>query len=293
MKFKNFFISLFISFLALAVSAEDAAKTNEAIDFCKDGHHTGTYKLETGNKFGSIGDIKYEIWNSNKNDNSGNAHFHEDGSFIWEMEKCSHCFCGSGISFNTTIPYQLNGHIYADFKLVKENIKDVAYSYVGVHGRSQEPFVEYYIIDSWITENRPGNWVAENNLGNIMVGGAEYTVYKNYFESTSSVNGQSTNYTQIFSVRKEPRDCGTIDVTTHFRKWREFGVRINKLHDAKVRVESSSENEGSGKVDLPYAKVYVKKFNPFNFDKSGLFNNKHDDLFKKFLSKVKENKPNN
>jgi len=130
-------------------------------------------------------------------------------------------------------------------------------SFIGIHGWTRDPLVEYYIVDNWCSYNRPGSnekvSISGKNHGDFTIDGAVYTVYSNVVENGSSIDGSDTKFTQIFSIREQKRECGTIDITAHFKKWEELGIQLGNLHDIKF----TSEGHGSGIVDFPYAKIRV------------------------------------
>jgi len=66
--------------------------------------------------------------------------------------------------------------MHADFKLVKQNISNIDYSYVGVRGRNMNPKVEFYIVDNWLSQDRPGDWVGSKKHGDFIIDDAKYTV---------------------------------------------------------------------------------------------------------------------
>ncbi|OUM60368.1 glycoside hydrolase family 11 protein [Piromyces sp. E2] len=224
-------------------------------DFCAVTKHTGKSVTENDINVGSIGDIGYEIWYQG---GENSATFYEDGSFTCSFKKAGDYLCRSGLSFDSTKTHEEIGHLYADFKLVKKDTEDVDYSYVGIYGWSRDPLIEYYVVDNWLSEYRPGDWVGEKKHGDFFIDGAEYTVYENTRYNAPSIDGETT-FKQFFSIRREPRECGTIDITAHFRVWEEFGMKLGKLHEAKVLGEAGSIHDGtSGTADFPYAKVYIK-----------------------------------
>ncbi|ORX78274.1 xylanase, partial [Anaeromyces robustus] len=223
-------------------------------DFCKESKHTGESVKVTENLVGNIGDIGYELWAQG---GTNSATFYSDGSFSCSFDHSKDYLCRSGLSFDSTQTHEEIGHMYADFKLVKQNIRDVDYSYVGVYGWSREPLVEYYVVDNWLSQWRPGDWVGEKKHGDFTIDGAQYTVYENT-RYGPSIDGDTT-FKQFFSVRKEPRDCGTIDITAHFKQWEKLGMTLGKMHEAKVLGEAGSNGGGtSGTADFPYAKVYIE-----------------------------------
>lgn len=151
----------------------------------------------------------------------------------------------------------------ADFKLVKGNLSGIDYSYIGIYGWTREPLVEWYIVDNSGSQYMPGSWVAQGasakNHGDFEIDGATYTVYEG--DRTSySIDGDNTYFKQYFSVRKTMRDCGTIDITAHFKKWEELGMRMGKMHEAKILGEAGSNSGANarGEYDFPYAKVYIE-----------------------------------
>jgi len=232
-----------------AVSINSAASG----DFCSSAEHSGTSVMETANVVSSIGDVGYEMWADSGNNS---ATFYSDGSFSCSFSNAMDYLCRSGLSFDSTQTHEQIGHMYADFKLVKQNIQNVDYSFVGVYGWSRDPLVEYYIVDNWLSEYRPGDWVGNDKKGDVLIDGATYTVYKNT-RTGPSIDGDTT-FTQYFSIRDSPRDCGTIDITAHFKAWEQQGMILGKMHEAKVLGEAGSNGAGtSGTADFPYAKVYI------------------------------------
>ncbi|ORX83942.1 xylanase, partial [Anaeromyces robustus] len=229
------------------------ASATLAQDFCTSASHTGESVKETSNKVGTIGDVGYELWSDSGNNS---ATFYSDGSFSCSFQNAKDYLCRSGLSFDSTQTYDQIGHMYADFKLEKQNISNVDYSYVGIYGWTREPLVEYYIVDNWLSQYPPGDWVGNKKHGEFTIDGAEYTVYENT-RVGPSIDGD-TQFKQYFSIRKTPRECGTIDITAHFQQWEQLGMKMGKMHEAKVLGEAGSTSTGtSGTADFPYAKVYI------------------------------------
>ena len=61
-------------------------------------------------------------------------------------------------------------------------------------------------------------------------------------------------------MRTSKRDCGTIDITAHFKKWEELGMKMGKMHEAKILGEAGNSQgaQARGEYDFPYAKVYIE-----------------------------------
>jgi len=240
----------FTQFVPVALSL---ISSTLAQSFCSSASHSGTSVKVTSNKVGTIGNVGYELWADSGNNS---ATFYSDGSFSCTFQNAKDYLCRSGLSFDSTKTHSQIGHLYADFKLVKQGISNVDYSYVGIYGWTRSPLVEFYIVDNWLSQYRPGDWVGNKKHGDFTIDGAQYTVYENT-RTGPSIDG-NTQFKQYFSIRKTARDCGTIDITAHFQQWEKLGMTMGKMHEAKVLGEAGSNGSGtSGTADFPYAKVYT------------------------------------
>ena len=235
-----------------------------AQNFCSTTGHSGNSKKETGSYApGSIGQYDYQLWYDHAN--SASATFYENGSMSCAFSGAGDYLCRMGLQFNSNKTYdQMGGDIMAEFKLVKKNISGVDYSYVGVYGWMEgvsgapNGLVEYYVVDNTLAQYMPGDWVGNVKKGDYTIDGAVYTVYRNT-RTGPAIGGQGNKeFHQYFSIRKSARDCGTINVSAHIKKWKELGMPDGKLYEAKVLGEAGSNGGGvSGEADFPVAKVYI------------------------------------
>jgi len=273
MKFQNIFSLIFISFLTLvvpgAVANDDAS--GEAIDFCKLKDFTKYLGYIEGNKVGSITNIGYNYELFNEDNFSGSeVNFYKDRSFHYGFDSCyNKCFFTYGLSFDETKTHERIGHLYADYKVYVSYISNEEYTYIGIHGwgrDSDNSLIEYYIVDNWYNENNEDIWNDKENLikrGSITIDDAEYNVYQ--INDVKTDENSDTTHTQIFSVRKNRKnddDCGTINITEHFRQWKEkFDIKLGIIKDAKFIIESKSitdDEDTEGSVYFYYAKIYIK-----------------------------------
>ena len=225
-----------------------------AQDFCN-ASHSGTSVKETVNKTGTIGNVGYELWGE-QGDQS--ATFYSDGSMYCEFNGNKDYLCRSGMSYDCTQTYDQLGHLYADFSVKISGTSNINYSYIGIYGWTRDPLIEWYIVDSWGSQYRPGDWVGEQKIGRMTIDGAEYDVYKNH-RRAFSIDGDDKDFDQFFSIRVNQRNCGTIDITAHFDAWASKGLQLGKMYEAKILGEAGN-NDGpnaTGKFDFNYAKVYV------------------------------------
>lgn len=258
------------SVFALACGAAFAMAQTE--DFCQtEVTHTGDFETATSNTIQPIGDYHYEMW-ADAGQNS--ATYYTDGSFSCEFSNVNDYLCREGLFYgqNSGLSYKDLGHLYADFKLTDPMFKsyqNVTYSYIGVYGWSQDPLIEWYIVDTW-KPSRP-TWIGNSGcegcglIGTIEVDGAKYDVYVDKVQR-GSIEGDNTPFTQYFSVRKLKRNCGTIDITAHFEAWEQLGLPLGtSMYEAKVLGEAGQYPENgnaSGSIDFAYAKVYDENHKP-------------------------------
>ena len=222
-----------------------------AQNFCNATHSgTSIRKTESWAK-DYIGDYNYEIWYDGGNNS---ATFYSDGSFSCEFSNTKDYLCRSGYAYDMTKTWQELGHLYADFSVKMSNLNNIGYSYIGVYGWSNDPLIEYYIVDTWGSQYRP-EWMQYK--GTITVDGAEYDLYYHRQINQPAINGNA-DFDQYFSIRKQKRSCGTIDITKHFEEWHKVGWKLGKMYEAKVLGEGGNTNGGaSGSFDFNYAKVRV------------------------------------
>lgn len=242
---KNKFI-LVLAGLAFASSAV-------AQSFCN-ASHSGTSKTSTRSyEEGNIGNYGYKIWYDGGNNS---ATFYSDGSFSCSFSNSKDYLCREGNAYDKTKTWQQLGHLYADFSVKMSNLSNIGYSYVGIYGWSVDPLIEWYIVDNWGSQYRPGGWMKKK--GDIVVNGDKYEVYTNTQVNQPAITGGNTTFEQYFSIRTTARSCGTIDITAHFEAWDKLGLKLGKMYEAQILGEGGNTSGGaSGKFDFNYAKVYI------------------------------------
>lgn len=251
-----------LTLLSLGVFFSQALAQN----FCSTTGHSGTGRTVSGSYVtGSVGSYDFQLWYDHAQ--SGSATFYNEGSMSCSFQGAGDYLCRMGLQFNSDKTYdQLGGDIMAEFKLVKQNISGVGYSYVGVYGWMEgvsgapNGLVEYYVVDNTLAQYMPGDWVGDTKKGDYTIDGAVYTVYRNTRFGPAIGGNNDREFHQYFSVRKSARDCGTINVSAHIKKWKELGMADGKLYEAKVLGEAGCTGNGcgvSGTADFPVAKVYI------------------------------------
>ena len=105
-------------------------------------------------------------------------------------------------------------------------------SYLAVYGWTQNPLVEFYVVDSWGSWRPPGS----DPIGTVNVDGGTYEIYRTERVNQPSIEGNAT-FWQFWSVRTEKRTSGTITVAPHFEAWAAFGLTMGDFYEVSLAIE--------------------------------------------------------
>ena len=233
-------------------SQGNGGSTSTTIDACKDQMgHEGSGKVDNGrdnqSATGNVGSspYHYEIWYQGGNNSMTS---YDNGTFTAKWSGTNDFLARVGFKYDEKSTYEQVGPIDAYFNWKKSGNAG-GYNYIGIYGWTVDPLVEYYIVDDWFSE--PGPNLLGQKKGEFTVDGATYEIYQNQRNNAPSIKGNQT-FPQYFSKRKGARSCGHIDITAHFKKWEEIGMKMGKMYEAKVLVEAGG---GSGTFDVSYFKM--------------------------------------
>jgi endo-1,4-beta-xylanase len=159
----------------------------------------------------------------------------------------------TGVSLNKT--YDQYTSIVAQFSETKTGSAG-GYSYIGIYGWSNNPCVEFYILDDSFG-TFPFNPYNSSQKGTATIDGDTYKLFQN---STTGTGGNRcgssvTSWNQFWSVRQTRRTCGTITVSDHFKAWAGVSMALGSLLEASLLVETGG---GSGSINFPVAIVTAK-----------------------------------
>lgn len=218
------------------------------IDACKDEMgHVGEGKA-VDSKVGGIDGTPYvyELWYQG---GTNSMTYYRNGTFTASWKETADCLARVGFQYKEDKTYEELGPIEAYFKWEKSG-SGGTYNYIGVYGWTVDPLVEYYIVDDWFN---PGASHMGKKMGELEVDGDVYDIYLNRRYNAPSIQGNSEDFPQYFSVRRNARSCGHINVTAHFEKWKELDMKLGKMYEAKLLVEAGDKGEGS--LDVTYFKM--------------------------------------
>ena len=247
----------FVLALGLAASASAADVCNDEMGHVGEGKKVNGTGTESAK--GDVGNsgFQYEIWHS---EGSGSLTYYDNGTFSAEWSDSRDFIARVGLAYAESKNFDEFGDFSADFKFTKSGSAD--FSYFGVYGWTDNPRAEYFIIEDWFSEPNP-EYLGEKK-GEITVDGDTYDIY--IFQDNKLYVQGNINYPTFYSVRRTPRQCGHIDITAHFKKWKELGLNLGKMNEITMIAEAGNIASGttdftgsSGKVDFTYFNVTESK----------------------------------
>lgn len=192
------------------------------------------------------GGYHYEIWS----DTSGGCMtvYGKNAAFKANWTNVGDFLARIGLKYNETQTHDQIGTFASDFAFTKTG---TTLAYFGIYGWSNNPLIEYYIIEDWNGTWRP----SFTKKGTITVDGGTYDVYTNVRTNAPSIHGTQT-FTQYYSVRQTGRQCGHISISEHFKQWAAMGLPLGKMYEVKLLAEGMN---GSGSADFTTATVTVTR----------------------------------
>jgi endo-1,4-beta-xylanase len=175
------------------------------------------------------------------------------GDLTWSL--WSNAVSSSGLEFgNSSKTYDQYGTLKADFSFKKTG-SGGGYSYIGIYGWTNNPCVEWYIVDDRFG-TMPFNAYNASQKGTATIDGESYKLFQNKTNGTggSRCTGVS-QWDQYWSIRQTARQCGTITISEHFKAWEAAGLQMGGLLEAKILVETGGSQ---GSIEFPVANVTAK-----------------------------------
>jgi len=157
-----------------------------------------------------------------------------------------------GFWFDETQTFAQLGEIGADMRFTRQGNAG-GFSFIGIYGWTTNPLIEYYIVEDSFG-NGPVQPFGDQLRGNFTVDGAQYNLYTGNKQNQPNITGTNANFTQVVSVRQNPRQCGHVSISEHFRQWQRMGVNLGAAKEAKILVEAGG---GNGSITFTHANITV------------------------------------
>lgn len=215
--------------------------------------HAQTYCTTAGtSRFAGEQDgYRYELWNQN-GQGTGCITLGSGALFSGEWSGILNYLARRGLGYNQTQEHQEIGRFFATYNCDYNPSSASGNSYLSIYGWTVEPLIEYYIVEDW------RNWIPSMDpgatlKGTISVNGSIYDIYENTRTNQPSIVGNAT-FQQYFSIRRDERNSGTINISDHFDKWESLGMDMGKMYEVSFVVEGY---QSSGNFEFTELDVFV------------------------------------
>ncbi len=210
----------------------------------------------------------YELWNQ-YGKGTVDMKLGTNGGFSCSWSGIENCLFRTGKKLGSTKGYKDYGNISINYDV---DYKPDGNSYMCVYGWTEQPTVEYYIVEAWGTWRPPGNAPSK---GTVNSDGKKYDVYTSTRVNQPSIHGTET-FEQYWSVnQKNPAKAysnthmeGTITVSDHFKVWEQSGMTMGKMYEVALNIEGYQSN-GSAKVNKNQLIIGSANPNPVTNPDSG------------------------
>ena len=194
---------------------------------------------------------RYELWNQ---DSEGTAcmTIGEGALFSGEWTDVKNYLARRGLSYDETQKHYEIGDFYSTYNCDYNPTTASGNSYLSIYGWTTNPLKEFYIVEDW------RNWIpsmAEGAVhkGTIEVNGGIYDIIESERVGQPSIQGEAT-FMQYFSIRRDTRNSGTIDISAHFDKWESLGMEMGNMYEVSFVVEGYMS---TGSFEFSELEVYV------------------------------------
>ena len=210
-------------------------------------------------KKGNVDGYDYELWNQNGS-GSVDMQLGSNGAFSCSWSSIENCLFRTGKKLGSTKKYQDYGNIAINYDV---DYQPMGNSYMCVYGWTEDPTVEYYIVEAWGDWRPPGQ---ATSLGTVTSDGNQYDIYKTMRNNQPSIHGTET-FPQYWSVRKtNPAQVnamknlkGTITVSNHFKAWEKAGLTMGNMYEVALNIEGY---RSSGKANVKKNELIMGGANP-------------------------------
>ena len=199
-----------------------------------------------------MSNYSYEVWRTGY---AASLNCYDDGSYVVYSKAADEAIVRFGPKFDEPKYFDQHGNFAADYKFrTKGGGFGTPFYLVGIQGNTTEPKTEFYIIDYWIIKDTADTSAFGTRLGEFTDDGDTYDIWQNTANKEPRVQGDMS-FKQYFSIRRTKRDSGYIDITAHFKKWEELGLKLGKITDVMALVEASKGESDISALQIDYFNI--------------------------------------
>lgn len=209
--------------------------------FCTLNLSSQTICIEAGSdqKTGTKDGFRYELWNQNSQGTACMT-IGSGALFSGEWNGILNYLARRGLGYNKTQLHSQIGTFYATYDCLYQPSSESGNSYLSIYGWTVDPLIEFYIVEDW------RNWIPSMASGSVLKGtitanGGVYDIYETIRQNQPSIVGTAT-FKQYFSIRRDKRDSGTINISDHFKMWESIGLPMGKMYEVSFVVEGYKSN---------------------------------------------------
>ena len=192
----------------------------------------------------------YEVW---RDGYTASLTCYDDGGYK-VYSKGADSIVRFGPKFDEPKTFDQHGNFAADYKFkTKGGGFGTDFYLVGIQGNTTEPKTEFYIVDYWFYEDTDTTAFG-TRMGEFTVDGDTYDIWQNTANKEPRVQGDMS-FKQYFSIRRTKRDSGHIDITAHFKKWEELGLKMGKITDVMALVDGSKGKSYTSYLTIDYFNI--------------------------------------
>ncbi len=203
----------------------------------------------------------FELWNQN-GQGQASMDVGTNGGFTCSWSNIENALFRTGKKLGSTKKWQDYNGISIQYDV---DYQPMGNSYMCVYGWTEDPTVEYYIVEAWGDWRPPG---MNNSKATISSDGKTYDLYTSTRVNQPSIHGTET-FEQYWSVNKtNPAQVnqmknlkGTISVSDHFAAWEKAGMRMGKMYEVALNIEGY---RSSGKANVKQNKLVMGAGTPGN-----------------------------
>jgi hypothetical protein len=174
------------------------------------------------------------------------------GAFSAEWNNPGDFLARIGFWFDETQTFAEVGELGADLRFTRQGSAG-GFSFIGIYGWTTNPLVEYYIVEDSFG-NGPAQPFGDQLRGSFTLDGAQYNLYAGDKQNLPNITGTNGNFQQVVAVRQNPRQCGHVSISEHFRQWQGMGINLGAAKEAKILVEAGG---GNGSITFTHANITI------------------------------------